>query len=321
MQKKILFLLTFLFGHIPHSDINGGIAPNLNTEHNIARTPFNLVGNNNRFKQASFAMTQECNHTINPVDDFYACDLDGNRFEEFNIDLDALETRLIGNQTGLTVTYHDPGGNLIDFSIGNQEVVNQRGILARATDANGCIQETLFNLFALPPPTVPILNDVSECEAYILPILPQGSNYFTRDAGRGTMLSPGETITSSQRIYIFAQVGTCSNQSSFQVNIDPAVCIEEQPETSLVEFPKFFTPNGDGFNDFWQLVPLPESTDINISYIHIFNRYGLLIKQLDPNAQGWDGTFNGRPLPASDYWFRAVDTSNNMFQGHFSLKR
>lgn len=264
---------------------------------------------------------QECSHTINAIDDFFACDLDGNRFEEFAIDLQELERRLIGDQTGLTITYHDPGGVLIDFSIGNQEVVNQRGILVRATDAIGCIKETLVNLFVLQPPTVPQLNDVSQCGPYVLPQLPARSAYFTSPMGLGTMLFPGDAITSSQRIYIYAEVANCTSQGSFNVTIDPSMCIAPLPETALVKFPKFFTPNGDGINDFWQFIPAQDVTDPGILSIEIFNRLGHLLKQIHPASPGWDGTYNRRPLPASDYWYRALGTNNRVFQGHFTLKR
>ena len=40
------------------------------------------------------------------------------------------------------------------------------------------------------------------------------------------------------------------------------------------------------------------------SSILIFDRYGKLLKQIDENSPGWDGTFNGRQLPSSDYWFK-----------------
>ncbi|MEA1787108.1 T9SS type B sorting domain-containing protein [Arenibacter sp. GZD96] len=92
-------------------------------------------------------------------------------------------------------------------------------------------------------------------------------------------------------------------------------------DISVEGFPKFFTPNGDGANDFWQFRLPPGSTEVTLRIIHIFNRFGMLLKELDPASQGWDGTFNGRPLPASDYWFRAIALDNTIFKGHFSLKR
>ena len=94
-----------------------------------------------------------------------------------------------------------------------------------------------------------------------------------------------------------------------------------EPDLTLDGFPKFFTPNGDGINDTWQFIP-PASGLNPIRELHIFDRYGKLLVQIDPRSQqGWNGTFNGRPLPASDYWFRAVNDNNQVLQGHFSLKR
>ena len=92
-------------------------------------------------------------------------------------------------------------------------------------------------------------------------------------------------------------------------------------DLTLEGFPKFFSPNGDGINDFWQYIPPAVSGNLIVVRIQIYNRYGLLLAQIDPNSRGWDGTFNGRSLPASDYWFRATDSANNEVSGHFSLKR
>jgi gliding motility-associated-like protein len=92
------------------------------------------------------------------------------------------------------------------------------------------------------------------------------------------------------------------------------------PDLTLDGFPKFFTPNGDGINDTWQFIPPPSGLN-PIRVLHVFDRYGQLIAQIDPRGEGWDGTFNGTSLPASDYWFRAVDENNEVIQGHFSLKR
>jgi gliding motility-associated-like protein len=37
------------------------------------------------------------------------------------------------------------------------------------------------------------------------------------------------------------------------------------------------------------------------SKIQIFDRYGKLLKEISPNSTGWNGTYNGQPLPATDY--------------------
>jgi len=97
-------------------------------------------------------------------------------------------------------------------------------------------------------------------------------------------------------------------------------CGESSAKFSIVGYPQFFTPNADGFNDFWQLngvnsVFEPDAT------IFIYDRYGKLLKQLSPSSEGWDGTFNGEPLPSNDYWFKATLTDGTEFSSHFTLKR
>lgn len=87
------------------------------------------------------------------------------------------------------------------------------------------------------------------------------------------------------------------------------------------DFPNFFTPNGDGINDFWQFIPPPENFETLLETIFIFDRYGSLLVQLNPRSQGWDGKFNGKSLPSSDYWFKASSTNGQEIKGHFSLKR
>lgn len=89
----------------------------------------------------------------------------------------------------------------------------------------------------------------------------------------------------------------------------------------VVNYPKFFTPNDDTYNDTWNISGLQEQKDAKI---FIFNRYGKLIKQIYPSGKGWDGTFNGEPLPSDDYWFLVEFTENfqsKEFKAHFSLKR
>jgi gliding motility-associated-like protein len=83
-------------------------------------------------------------------------------------------------------------------------------------------------------------------------------------------------------------------------------------------FPKFFTPNGDGYNDTWKI---KSSSSENGLALKIFDRFGKLIKELDANSNGWDGTYTGQPLPSTDYWFVVTRKNGKEHKGHFSLKR
>jgi gliding motility-associated-like protein len=89
----------------------------------------------------------------------------------------------------------------------------------------------------------------------------------------------------------------------------------------LVDYPRFFTPNGDGVNDFWNIQGL---SGLTISNTYIFDRFGKLITEIKVNTNGWDGNLNGKPVPADDYWFKIVYSKNGKqqeFLSHFSLKR
>jgi len=97
-------------------------------------------------------------------------------------------------------------------------------------------------------------------------------------------------------------------------------CGTTRLDFSIVGYPRFFTPNNDGFNDFWQLLGVSVVFEPRAD-IFIFDRFGKLLKQVSPEGPGWDGTFNGAPLPSSDYWFQATLLDGKTFSAHFSLKR
>ena len=105
-----------------------------------------------------------------------------------------------------------------------------------------------------------------------------------------------------------------------------------------MNYPHYFTPNGDGIHDTWNIWSLRGDASAKI---YIFDRYGKLIKQISPEGTGWNGTFNGQMLPADDYWFKVIYSETNLtqpdpnnpdlnlnelvkvkeFKAHFSLKR
>ena len=89
-------------------------------------------------------------------------------------------------------------------------------------------------------------------------------------------------------------------------------------EVYLLMFPRFFTPNGDGYNDTWKI----KFSDIEAGLtVKIFDRYGKIIKILSTNKDSWDGTYNGTELSATDYWFVVTRSNGIEYKGHFSLKR
>lgn len=93
---------------------------------------------------------------------------------------------------------------------------------------------------------------------------------------------------------------------------------------SVIEFPKFFTPNNDGLNDTWAIKGA-DSRFFPNSQVYIFNRFGKVVAEIDIDGDGWDGTFNSNLLPSDDYWFDINLISPNGVlinrKGNFSLLR
>jgi len=86
----------------------------------------------------------------------------------------------------------------------------------------------------------------------------------------------------------------------------------------VLGIPKFFTPNGDLHNDTWNIKGLlPNSKAI----VSIYDRYGKLLKQFNPVKESWEGTYNGQPMPSTDYWYSIEYENGRIIKGHFSLKR
>ena len=89
---------------------------------------------------------------------------------------------------------------------------------------------------------------------------------------------------------------------------------------AVLGIPKFFTPNNDGHNDYWNIQGANETLNSGAKIL-IFDRFGKLIKQITATSNGWDGTYTGSPMPADDYWYTIKLEDGREVKGHFSLKR
>lgn len=99
---------------------------------------------------------------------------------------------------------------------------------------------------------------------------------------------------------------------------DKKGCGSDNKEVVLVDYPKFITPNNDGFNDYWHIKGVNKFPNAKI---FIFDRFGKQLKELNSKDLGWNGIYKGQLLPSSDYWFTADLGDGRSFKGHFSLKR
>ena len=100
------------------------------------------------------------------------------------------------------------------------------------------------------------------------------------------------------------------------------IIVTVEPNYVAISYPRYFTPNGDAYNEYWNIDRPANNVKATI---FIYDRYGKLITQFTaPTNRGWDGTLNGAPMPATDYWFKAVYKEYDVdktFSSHFSLIR
>ena len=271
-------------------------------------------------EQMTFTTAPDCEHFVNPITEISLCYINSDESIIAVVDFDSfqkLEKELIGEQSGLEITYFNSDDNIVDLTQVNLIADEVTYIIkAEVKDILNCVKKISFNLTLSKIPTVQVFDDIVANERYELPELIPGNSYYTDANGAGTQLQAGQLITNSQTIFVFAEGDFCANQSSFKVSID-ADSPEEQQKR--MDYPKFFSPNGDGINDLWRPLQLFTSNVKGLPIL-IYDRYGNLVYRLDIDGSGWDGCYNGTELPASDYWF-VMGPVNNYFRGHFTLKR
>jgi gliding motility-associated-like protein len=68
----------------------------------------------------------------------------------------------------------------------------------------------------------------------------------------------------------------------------------------IIDPPNTFTPNGDGINDLWEIKNLNLYNDC---ILEIYTPQGLRVYRAANYSKPWDGTYNGKPLPAGTYYY------------------
>jgi len=251
--------------------------------------------------------------TVNPLpdinleDDYLLC-VNTNGTETVNIpildtglsDIDYTFEWSIDNTVlvGITESSHIPvQGGIYSVLVTNNTTGCQN------TDA------TTVNESESPMVTVELISSAfAESQVIEATAIGNGIYEFSLDDGPWQISGVFENVSSGEHVVTARDIKGCGTNSAIII---------------VIGYPKFFTPNGDGYHDTWNILGIANQPNAKI---FIFDRYGKLIKQLSPSGTGWDGTFNGKPLLTSDYWFTVEfiepkDGSLKLFKSHFTLKR
>ena len=98
-------------------------------------------------------------------------------------------------------------------------------------------------------------------------------------------LAPGEYVL------IVTDEHGCEKYDTLNINVTDIDCINA---------PTAFTPDGDGYNDTWILENMENYPEAIVS---VFNTWGNKVFESNGIYQPWDGTFNGKKLPAATYYY------------------
>lgn len=173
--------------------------------------------------------------------------------------------------------------------------------------ANGCIETVEFFIENYEPLTLTLeQRNVNEITAVVQGGRPDYT-FFLDGMDRGSDNTFRIRRTGTYEVRVIDENGCEAVAEIYMEFID-------------IEIPNFYTPNGDGKNDFWK----PGNAEYfpNLT-VKIYDRYGRVVARLS-NVDGWDGTYEGKELPTGDYWyvvqFNEEDYQREFF-GHFTLYR
>ena len=124
------------------------------------------------------------------------------------------------------------------------------------------------------------------------------------------------TYSLNGTIYQVSPIFSGLESGNYTVYVKDENCGIVMQQVTVLDYPKFFTPNGDGVNDYWVISMLPPNTKVDI-----FDRYGKVVYSYRNNGIGWNGQFQGSNLPATDYWFVITFENGKIFKSHFALVR
>ncbi len=189
-------------------------------------------------------------------------------------------------------------------------MVNAPGIYTvRVTNTNGCYKDRTVTVLPSNIATITGINvvDVSQNNSITVIVSGEGDYEYAIDNVNGPYQDSNtfENVSAGLHTVFVRDKNNCGIVDSL---------------VSVIGFPKFFTPNNDGYNDYWQVDGITPEFQSQTT-IYIFDRYGKLLKELDPLSIGWDGTYNGYNMPSSDYWFSVRLEDGRTFKSHFTLKQ
>ena len=114
--------------------------------------------------------------------------------------------------------------------------------------------------------------------------------------------------------------------SLFRVKLSPVAfaCATEITSNATLLFydelfiPNAFSPNGDGVNDYWEILGLQNYPG---SKLQIFNRLGIKLYETIDYQNDWEGIYNGNRLSDGVYFYQLYLNEGGLEKGYVYIKR
>ena len=212
---------------------------------------------------------------------------------------------------GHTFVWTNDTGAIVGNSANYQAILPGVYTLVATNIATGCPSEPVDVTVSPSEPAVvayEVSQDFADSQTITVTATGQGNNFeYQLDNGPFQDSNVFENVNSGMHNVTVRDKNGCGSTTI---------------QALVVNYPKFFTPNGDGYNDTWNIKDLSSQPTAKIE---IFDRYGKLLTQIKPSNSGWDGTYNGHQMPSDDYWFSVSYTDEHQvaqeFRAHFAMKR
>ncbi|MBL6448111.1 gliding motility-associated C-terminal domain-containing protein [Fulvivirga sp. 29W222] len=95
------------------------------------------------------------------------------------------------------------------------------------------------------------------------------------------------------------------------------IVVSPRSRTNAYSYPRYFSPNDDGINDFW----VWEDEEVLVdSKLTVYNRFGKQVFESQPYQNNWDGKYNGKPLEEGPYYF-VLSNSEKTINGALRIIR
>ncbi|MFM9987610.1 T9SS type B sorting domain-containing protein, partial [Flavobacterium sp.] len=226
------------------------------------------------------------------------------------ISTSTIQTQL--DDTNYTFVWSDSNGVIVgatqSFYIAS--VPDTYSVVATPVANNSCssLPASVVISPSLPPLTVIATPSdyFADVQTITVTVTPAGNYEYQIDNG------PFQTSN------IFTNVGAKSHTITVT---DLNHCGEISTTAYIVDYPRFFTPNSDGIHDTWNISSISDQKNAKVL---IFDRFGKFLKEIRPSGDGWNGYFNGKELPSTDYWFVVTYEEKGItkeLKSHFAMKR